>query len=100
MKNEDTICAISTPIGEGGIGIIRISGKDAISIADKIFFSKKNKKLTSLASHTIHYGEIRDNNSERVDETLVSIMKAPNTYTKEDVVEIKDRKSTRLNSSH
>ncbi len=88
MKNEDTICAISTPIGEGGIGIIRISGKDAISIADKIFFSKKNKKLTSLASHTIHYGEIRDNNSERVDEALVSIMKAPNTYTKEDVVEI------------
>ncbi len=88
MKNEDTICAISTPIGEGGIGIVRISGKDAIPMADKIFFSKKNKKLSSLASHTIHYGEIRDNNSERIDEALVSIMKAPNTYTKEDVVEI------------
>ena len=88
MKNEATICAISTPIGEGGIGIVRISGRDAISIADKIFFSKKNKKLSSLASHTIHYGEIRDNNSERVDEALVSIMKAPNTYTKEDVIEI------------
>ncbi|MBI5181173.1 MAG: tRNA uridine-5-carboxymethylaminomethyl(34) synthesis GTPase MnmE [Nitrospirae bacterium] len=88
MKNEDTICAISTPVGEGGIGIVRISGKDAITIADKIFFSKKNKKLSNLASHTIHYGEIRDNNSKRVDEALVSIMKAPNTYTKEDVVEI------------
>ncbi|MBI5043854.1 MAG: tRNA uridine-5-carboxymethylaminomethyl(34) synthesis GTPase MnmE [Nitrospirae bacterium] len=68
--------------------IVRISGKDAISIADKIFFSKKNKKLSSLASHTIHYGEIRDDSSERIDEALVSIMKAPNTYTKEDVVEI------------
>lgn len=88
MKNEDTICAISTPIGEGGIGIIRISGKDAIAIAERIFFSKKNKKLSEFLSHTIHYGEIRDNNSERVDEALVSIMKAPNTYTKEDVVEI------------
>jgi tRNA modification GTPase len=88
MKNEATICAISTPIGEGGIGIVRISGRDAIPIADKIFFSKKNKKLSSLASHTIHYGEIRDNSSERIDEALVSIMKAPNTYTKEDVIEI------------
>lgn len=87
MKNEDTICAISTPIGEGGIGIVRISGKDAFAIADKIFFSKKNKDLSAFPSHTIHYGEIRDNN-ERVDEALVSIMKAPNTYTKEDVVEI------------
>lgn len=87
MKNEDTICAISTPIGEGGIGIVRISGKDAFAIAEKIFFSKKNKDLSAFPSHTIHYGEIRDNN-ERVDEALVSIMKAPNTYTKEDVVEI------------
>jgi len=88
MKNEDTICAISTPIGEGGIGIVRISGKDAILIADKIFFPKRNKKLSALPSHTIHYGEIRDDSKEKIDETLISIMKAPNTYTKEDVVEI------------
>ncbi|MEK6656894.1 MAG: tRNA uridine-5-carboxymethylaminomethyl(34) synthesis GTPase MnmE [Nitrospirota bacterium] len=88
MKNEDTICAISTPIGEGGIGIVRISGKDAILIADKIFFPKRNKKLSALPSHTIHYGEIRDDSKEKIDEALVSIMKAPNTYTKEDVVEI------------
>ena len=88
MKNEDTICAISTPIGEGGIGIVRISGKDAILIADKIFFPKRNKKLSTLPSHTIHYGEIRDDSKEKIDETLISIMKAPNTYTKEDVVEI------------
>lgn len=88
MKNEDTICAISTPIGEGGIGIVRISGKDAILIADKIFFPKINKKLSALPSHTIHYGEIMDDSKEKIDEALVSIMKAPNTYTKEDVVEI------------
>lgn len=88
MKNEDTICAISTPIGDGGIGIVRISGKDAILIADKIFFPKRNKKLSALPSHTIHYGEIRDDSKEKIDEALVSIMKAPNTYTKEDVVEI------------
>lgn len=89
LNNEDTICAISTPIGEGGIGIIRISGKDAISIAAKIFSSKKKKDLNSVSTHTIHYGIIKDTETgAEIDEVLVTIMRAPNTYTKEDVIEI------------
>ncbi|MEK6682230.1 MAG: tRNA uridine-5-carboxymethylaminomethyl(34) synthesis GTPase MnmE, partial [Nitrospirota bacterium] len=89
MLNEDTICAISTPIGEGGIGIVRISGKDAIPIAARIFFSKKKKDLKSVPTHTIHYGVINDiETGNEIDEVLVTIMRAPNTYTKEDVVEI------------
>ncbi len=89
MNNEDTICAISTPIGEGGIGIVRISGKDAISIISRIFLPKKNKNLKNLPTHTIHYGIMKDDKTgEKIDEALVSIMKAPNTYTKEDVIEI------------
>ncbi len=89
MLNEDTICAISTPIGEGGIGIVRISGKDAIPIAARIFFSKKKKDLNSVPTHTIHYGVINDiETGNEIDEVLVTIMRAPNTYTKEDVVEI------------
>ncbi len=85
----DTIAAISTPIGEGGIGIIRISGSKSISIASKIFKSPKEKDLYNLKSHTIHYGFIIDpETSEKIDEVLLTIMRAPNTYTKEDVVEI------------
>ncbi|GAB6184262.1 tRNA uridine-5-carboxymethylaminomethyl(34) synthesis GTPase MnmE [Thermodesulfovibrio hydrogeniphilus] len=85
----DTIAAISTPLGEGGIGIIRISGPDAISIADRIFQSPKGINLHNVKSHTIHYGFIIDlETNERIDEVLVSVMRAPNTYTKEDVVEI------------
>ncbi|MDI6800940.1 MAG: tRNA uridine-5-carboxymethylaminomethyl(34) synthesis GTPase MnmE [Thermodesulfovibrionales bacterium] len=86
---DDTIAAISTPIGEGGIGIVRLSGKNAISIADKIFSSQKSKKLKDAKSHTIVYGFINNpETGERIDEVLVSVMKAPHTYTKEDVVEI------------
>lgn len=85
----DTIAAISTPVGEAGIGIIRISGPNAISIASKLFFSPKGTKLSNVKSHTIHYGFIIDPETDnRIDEVLVSVMRAPNTYTKEDVVEI------------
>jgi tRNA modification GTPase len=85
----DTIAAISTPLGEAGIGIIRLSGPDAISIASKVFLSPKNVKLYQVKSHTIHYGFIIDSETqEKIDEVLVSVMRAPNTYTKEDVVEI------------
>lgn len=85
----DTIAAISTPLGEAGIGIIRISGPNAISIVSKIFFSPKGTKLSTVKSHTIHYGFIIDPETDnKVDEVLVSVMRAPNTYTKEDVVEI------------
>jgi tRNA modification GTPase len=86
--DEDTIAAISTgTASNSGIGIIRISGPDAIRIADKIFVSKKNIKLSQAATHTIHYGNIADENGI-IDEVLVSVMKAPNTYTRENIVEI------------
>lgn len=86
---EDVIAAISTPIGMGGIGIIRMSGFGCIDIADTIFQSKNKKKLSSKSSHTITYGYIVEpDTQEIIDEVLVSIMKAPNTYTKEDIVEI------------
>lgn len=85
---KETIAAIATGMSGSGIGIIRISGDEALSIIDKIFASKKGyKKMTEVKSHTIHYGNIIFNN-EVIDEVLVMIMKAPNTYTCEDVVEI------------
>ena len=88
MFKTDTITAISTAVSNSGISIIRISGDEAIEVADKIFYAKRNnKKLKDVKSHTIHYGIIRDGDKD-VDEVLVSVMKAPNTYTKEDVVEI------------
>ncbi len=87
--SDDTIAAISTPLGRGGIGIVRLSGKDAIGIADKIFRSPKNKKLKQTPSHRIIYGSIvNPKTNEVIDEVLVSVMKSPNTYTKEDIVEI------------
>lgn len=86
MFNEiDTIAAISTPIGNGGIGIIRISGKLALNIVKKIF--KTNKKIQEIKTHTLNYGYITYNNTI-IDEVLVSIMLAPKTYTCEDIVEI------------
>ncbi len=88
MITDNTIAAISTPNGEGGISIIRISGSDAIAVADKIFESAKGKRLAKCKSHTINYGFIKDASGNVVDEVLVSVMKAPNTYTCEDVVEI------------
>ena len=80
---EDTIVAISTSVGEGAISIIRLSGHDALNIASKVF----TKDLTKVDSHTIHYGFITSNN-EKLDEVLVSVMKAPKTFTREDIVEI------------
>jgi tRNA modification GTPase len=89
MFTEDTIAAISTPIGRGGIGIVRLSGKDAVKIANRLFSSPKHKKLTATPSHRILYGHIINPlNGEVVDEALVSVMKAPNTYTREDIVEV------------
>lgn len=86
---EETICAISTPPGVGGIGIVRISGKDSIEIANKIFTNDKNKQLKNVKSHTINYGYIVEpTTKDKIDEVLVSVMRAPNTYTKEDIIEI------------
>ena len=92
MKNiylDDTIAAISTPIGSGGIGIVRISGERAVETADKIFMSADGKKLSEKKSHTITYGHAVDPaTGETVDEVLASLMLSPRTYTREDIVEI------------
>ena len=82
---NDTICAISTSQGVGAIAIIRVSGEEAISIANKIF---KGKDLTTVDSHTINYGYIIDKNNKVIDEVLVSVMRSPKTFTTEDTVEI------------
>ena len=81
---NDTICAISTSLGVGAISIVRLSGNEAISIANKLF---SGKDLEKCPTHTIHYGYIMDGD-EKIDEVLVSIMRAPKTFTREDVVEI------------
>ena len=81
---NDTIAAISTALGVGAISIIRVSGEDSIAIVSKIW---KGKDLTKVPSHTIHYGFIYDQ-EELIDEVLLSIMKAPKTFTKEDIIEI------------
>lgn len=81
---NDTIVAISTAMGVGAISIVRLSGNDAINIVNNCF---KGKDLTKVESHTINYGHLLDN-GEVIDEVLVSVMKAPRTYTMEDVVEI------------
>lgn len=86
--NKDTITAISTAMTNSGIGIIRISGDEAISIANKIVvFKDDHKKLCDMKSHTIHYGFIYDGN-DFIDEVMVSLFKAPKSYTTEDTVEI------------
>lgn len=81
---EDTIAAISTALGVGAISIIRVSGPESISIVNEIF---KGSDLNKVKSHTIHYGHII-NNEKIIDEVLISVMKAPKTYTREDIVEI------------
>ena len=80
---NDTIAAISTTTGIGALSIIRLSGPESLEIASKVF----TKDLTKVETHTIHYGYIKNNN-EKIDEVLVSVMKAPKTFTKEDIVEI------------
>jgi len=87
LYSQDTIAAISTPHGNGGIGIIRISGEKAFEIAAEIFIGRKN--FDEIKTHTINYGKIVDPKSgEILDEVLLSKMKKPNTFTREDVVEI------------
>ncbi|MEI8175481.1 MAG: tRNA uridine-5-carboxymethylaminomethyl(34) synthesis GTPase MnmE [Candidatus Omnitrophota bacterium] len=93
---DDTIAAIATPVGEGGIGIVRISGAQALSIAGAIFVPKAPGLLTEYATHTTHYGWIVSDPivagikppAGLVDEVLLTLMKAPGTYTREDVIEI------------
>src|SRR5882757_2061796 len=86
---DDTIAAIATPIGEGGLAVIRISGTQALAIADRIFspVGKSSLKPSAAASHTIQFGHVvRD--EKTIDEVLVAVMRAPRTFTREDIVEI------------
>ena len=83
----DTIAAIATAMAGSGIGIVRISGEEAVSITDQIFHMPGGKKLSDMETHTIHYGYIYDG-EETVDEVLVMVMRAPKTFTGEDTVEI------------
>jgi tRNA modification GTPase len=86
LTEFDTIAAISTPIGEGGISIVRMSGENAVAIANKVF---KGADLAKVPSHTIHYGHIVDpKTKETIDEVMLSLMRAPKTFTREDIVEI------------
>ncbi len=88
MFLTDTIAAVSTGMTNSGIGIVRISGSEAFEIADRVFKAKKgNVKIFEMKSHTLHYGYIHEDN-KIIDEVLLTVMKAPNTYTTEDTVEI------------
>lgn len=94
MHNDnDIITAISTPIGQSAIGIIRVTGNGAIEIVDSIFKPNKETSLLNSNSHTIHYGQIKDSKNF-IDEVLVSVLRAPNTYTKQDTVEISTHGNT------
>jgi tRNA modification GTPase len=86
---DDTIAAIATPIGEGGLAVIRVSGPQALAVADRCFrpAGASALKPSAAATHTIHFGHIV-RNGQKVDEALVAVMRAPRTYTREDVVEI------------
>ncbi len=90
LDTEDTIVAISTPIGEGGIAIVRLSGPDALKIADDIFISRKGAKPSKFKTYTTHYGHIIDKSQGKktIDEVILTVMRAPKSYTKEDIVEI------------
>lgn len=89
MKEFDTICAIATPIGEGGVSIIRISGEKALKIASNIFIPKNSYDIRNMKTYTMKYGNVIDvENNEIVDEVILSYMKSPNSYTGENVVEI------------
>src|SRR5690349_6683716 len=101
---EDTICAIATPAGEGGIGIVRLSGAKAVAVADMVVRLRSRRRLASVGSHTLHLADVRLPSALQAcevqtstavvepkdvcDEALVAYMKAPRSYTGEDVVEI------------
>ena len=86
MRNQsDTIIALSTPPGEGAIGVIRLSGDKSITLCDTVFHGKN---LSKVKSHTVHYGKILDENDRLIDECLVTVFRAPRSYTTEDIIEI------------
>lgn len=83
-----TICAISTPLAVGGISVIRISGEDALSVAGRVFFPFAGKEVADMEGYTCAYGEIRDENGRAVDDAVLTVFRAPKSYTGEDVAEI------------
>lgn len=88
IKTDDTICAIATPLGSGGLGIVRLSGPEAIAITGKVFRSGSGQDMQDCASHTVHYGKVVDENNQTIDEVMVTLFRKPRSYTCEDVVEI------------
>ena len=88
MKKEDTISAVATALGESSIGIIRISGDEAISVADRVFKSRNGKRLYEIGSYRAIYGNIESSEGGLIDEAIALVMRAPNSYTREDVVEL------------
>jgi tRNA modification GTPase len=87
MSDFDTIAAIATPVGEAGLAVIRVSGTRAIAVADGCFRAANGAAVSAAASHTIQYGHI-EQDGRRIDEVMVAVMRAPRTFTKEDVIEI------------
>ena len=86
-NSEECICALATPAG-GAIGIIRLSGSEAIRLTDKVFVSVSGKQLSAAKTNTLHYGEIKDKDGHTIDDVLVSVFRAPHSYTGEDSTEI------------
>ena len=86
-NSEECICALATPVG-GAIGIIRLSGSEAIRLTDKVFVSVSEKQLSAAKPNTLHYGEIKDKDGHTIDDVLVSVFRAPHSYTGEDSTEI------------
>lgn len=88
VLSDDVIAAISTPVGNGGIGIVRLSGAESLQVADRVFTSPSGKSVTSFPSHTIHYGHVVGGDGAVIDEVMLTVMRAPKTYTREEIVEI------------
>lgn len=88
MKEFDTIAAIATSIGEGGISIIRVSGDKSIELVDSIFKGKNSRKLHDIKPYTMRYGHVVDKNGSKLDEVIISYMKGPKSFTAEDTIEI------------
>ena len=89
MKEFDTICGIATPIGEGGISIIRVSGENSLQVIDKIFKGKNPSSITTMKSYSMRYGHICELETQKeIDEVIISYMKGPKSFTAEDVIEI------------
>jgi tRNA modification GTPase len=88
VLSDDVIAAISTPVGTGGIGIVRLSGAESLQVADRVFVSPSGKSVTSFPSHTIHYGHVVGRDGAVIDEVMLTVMRAPKTYTREEIVEI------------